>query len=238
MIDVALVAWPRHLDRMRYFQDTVEKLKKNLHASRHQLNYYCSAESAEVNDVARSWMQTFCNLHEITLKWQKPTPDFGTNMNSALEMGRGDYKFLVLDDWELLQPLDISGYARFLSHASEFGIVRFGWSPRKEVTIFGGTVCRGPHMVEILPESVYPYGDHPHLRRSSYKEEFGPYFEGGNLGKPEVHLGGQLRLRKVRIAATPSRYFGHIGEVSSVEEHWSKETKSEIQWDGTPDETH
>lgn len=231
LIDVCFVAWPRHVDRMRYFERTVTLLKKCLLASRHELRYVCSAESWSVTAEGAAWMEAKCRELGIWLSWRIAEPNFGSNMNRALELGTGSHRFLVLDDWDIVGPLDLSPHCDFLDSNPRFAMVRYSWSPREHVTRWKGPV-EGTDLNEIDMSSLYPYGDHPNLRRASYRDEFGPYFEGGDLGKPEINLGGILRRDGWRIAATRERMFLHSGHVSSVEEHWGP--GATIQHEGVP----
>lgn len=215
-IDVALVAWPNHPRRMAYFRRTLAALKKNLSASRHALRWVCSSESQ--HDPARTWhgeeLEAMCREHGIGLHWRIGKAALGANMNAALRLCAAPLIFLVQDDYELLEPLDLSPGADFLLRHGEVDLVRYSYflDPHSG-TRFEGSLD-GWRRVDI--DGPWPYGDDPHLRRPDFVDKWGWYLEKGRHGVSEYQMLLRLVHGRATIVAADRCYFGHFGEVASV----------------------
>ncbi len=229
MIAVCLVTWPRNADRVSYLERTVSALRVNLRHSGHIVRYVVSAESQDVPREFLAAVEDIVRPLQTRVIYRDGKADLGANMNAALKEGLSHHHcthaLLVQDDWVLMQPLDISPYADFLTGCREWGMVRFDWSLQEHhSTWMPDFEWHGFRMRELSPESTYFYGDQIQLRRASFPQEYGWFLEGGkNIGTAEVDFNSRLQQTKWRIATTPERMFEHCGTVSSVtrEERWA-----------------
>jgi hypothetical protein len=243
-IGVAIVTWPRSIERIQYFKRTMQAMFDNARASRHHLIYFASAERDGVSlnmqrDFYDSVLALFGGQRGDFFQWREGPANLGANMNAALTM-RGDppadYLLLLQDDWVLTQPVDLSPYCDFLDGFPRFSMVRFSWPevPRHDERAhwikfasardqpYGDmTIARDNRtIIRFLDNSsTYLYGDQPHLRRASYLEEFGPFKEGGDAGEPEVELCGRLKQQGWQVATSEKVLFEHCGDVSSMTTH-------------------
>ncbi len=212
-VDVALVTWPNHIQRWRYFQITALSLFAGLTGCK--IRYRCSAESRR--DPKHQWygeeLSAFCQQHDIQLQWHGK-PSLGGNMNSALRMCENDTILLVQDDCMLAYPLDLSGDAGLLQADRSVDMIRYQWPPKHSVNR-----CR------LLPRKDERrqfeltgrfYSDRPHLRRRDYMQKHGWYTTQGYHGKSEVDMADTLRANNAMILAAQQQYFVHFGHVSSV----------------------
>ncbi len=223
-IDVILVTWPNHPKRIDYFRRTADALRVRLIASRHVLRYRCSAESER--DPRSTWhgdeLAAYCSAFDIDLCWrpQGSPASLGANMNAACALAQSESFFLVQDDYELLEPLDLSPGADFLSAHPIVDLLRYSYYQHPE----HGTQFRGEldgwRLVDL--DGFWPYGDDPQLRRPSFIQRWGKYLEGDRHGASESDMLLRLVHRRLpgggraTIAAADRSYFGHFGEVAAV----------------------
>lgn len=212
-IDLILVTWPNHPKRVAYFRRTVAALKRNLSATRHAVRWLCSAES--LPDPSHPWqgddLEAVCRAESIVLSWRHEPPSLGGAMNTALRLAAADLIFLVQDDWELLEPVDLSDGADLLTEHRDVDLVRYSF-PAHMTSLVGE--LHGWPLVDL--RAPWPYGDDPALRRRDFTQKFGWYLEGGRHGGSESDMVRRLVKGGARIVATPRPLFGHFGEVASV----------------------
>jgi len=220
-IDVAMVTWPNHPARLEYFERIVKSLRDGLTASRHELRFFCSAESQR--DPDRTWcghdVEHLCDEYDISLSWRAETANLGANMNAAMAMCTAPMILLQQDDWRLAYPLDLSPGADFLAEAHTVDLLRYSWpeDPAMLPTIEdrrGGWENGGWRQIDI--DGKWPYGDDPHLRRRDFMHKFGWYYEGGGHGTASSTLMRFLVKQRATIAAVDKVHFKHCGPVSSV----------------------
>lgn len=207
-IDVVMLAWPNHPKRIEYFAKMIAALRSNLQASRHRLRYFCSAENER--DPHSGWfgedLKLICRVEDVALRWRAGGADLGANMNAALRMGSAPWQLLVQDDFQLMNPLDISEGVRFLTEHPDFAAVRYHWGLYS--TQFTGELG-GFKVVNI--DGPWPFSDAGQLRRRSFSTTYGEYLEGVVHGGSESAMCGVLKAARVKIAASPKPAFKHIG---------------------------
>lgn len=219
-IDVVLVTWPNHPKRIKYFARTMRALREKLSAARHVLRWLCSAESER--DPQSTWhgdeLESLCREWGIDLVWRPPPASLGGNMNTACKLARSEVFLLVQDDYQLLEPLDLSPGAEFMAAHPGVDLLRYSYYQHPQHgTQFAGELD-GWRLVNL--DGYWPYGDDPQLRRPLFALRWGKYLEGGRHGMSESEM--LLRLvrgvdsRRPVIAAADRCYFGHFGEVAAV----------------------
>lgn len=221
MIDVLLVTWPNHAKRIAYFRRTLAALTSRLTASRHTLRYLCSAESQR--DPQSTWhgdeLEALCREHDIALTWRPAgaQASLGAGMNAALRLATAPTLFLVQDDYELLEPLDLSPGAELLVARPAIDLIRYSYFTHPEHgTKFLGALPGAPGFRQVDIHGTWPYGDDPHLRRPDFMDRHGWYVEGGNHGVSEGDMLHRLVRNRAAIAAPDRCYFGHFGEIAAV----------------------
>lgn len=214
-IDVVLVTWPNHPQRLEYLQTTLASLAGGLTASRHELRYLCSSESAR--DPDSTWhgdeLQELCNDVHMPLYWHDGPASLGAGMNAALRACTSDLVLLVQDDYILTEPLDLSPGADALLADPLIDMIRYRYyiGPPYS-TQFEGERC-GFRCVKM--DGPWPYGDDPHLRHVRMMQRHGWYVEGvGHASEGEMLH--RLKHQDAHILAADRLYFEHIGSVSAV----------------------
>ncbi len=214
-IDVNLVTWPNHPKRLEYFRDTVEALQANLTASRHAIKYHCSADSQR--DDRHRWyggkLVAACNAYGVELAWRHEAANLGANMNAALRLGSSDTVLLVQDDWRLLEPLDLSPGIEFMEGGGA-DLLRYSYPDEDQMR--PTFVPHEDGWRRIVLTDRWPYGDDPHLRRRSFMDRWGHYFEGGSHGTASATMMRTLVDGGADIAAADRCYFRHFGDVTAV----------------------
>jgi len=220
-IDVAMIAWPNHPDRVQYFRQTMEAIQKHLTASRHTLRFYCSAESER--DPKHQWcgheLEQLCNDYDITLVWRDAPANLGANSNHVLAMCSAPTILYQQADWLLRYPLDLSPGSDFMVENPDVDLLRYSWpeDPKMLPTIEdrgGGWANGGWRQIDI--NGMWPYGDDPHLRRRDFFWKHGWYFEGGRHGTASGTMMRWLVKHRAVIAAADKCYYSHFGAVSAV----------------------
>jgi hypothetical protein len=214
-IDVVLMTWPNHPRRIEYFRRTLAALRKHLTASRHELRWLVSSETER--DPASTWhgdeLATICQAEGMPLHWHEGPASLGAGMNASLQACTSSLIFLVQDDYELLEPLDLSAGADLLSELPHVDMIRYSYYTHPtHGTQFDGMIGE---FRRVKTDGPWPYGDDPHLRSTRMTDRHGWYTEGiGHAAE------GDMVHRLVRgraIIAAPDRcYFGHFGQVASV----------------------
>jgi len=215
-IDVVIVTWPNHPERLRYFCRTLAALRNHLTASRHALHFLVSSESE--HDPDNVWcgddLEEICQETNIPLFWHDGPASLGAGMNAALQACTAPTIFLVQDDYELLYPLDLSPGAEMLSWRPDVDLIRYTvFTPPTGGTEFTQTQLNGFREVNI--SGPWPYGDEPHLRTPRMVERHGWYNEAIGHGAESDMVHRLVRNRAV-IYAADKCYFGHRGQVSAV----------------------
>jgi hypothetical protein len=215
-MDVILVTWPNHPRRIEYFHRTVTGLRQKLTASRHLLRWLCSAESEQ--DPESTWhgdrLEALCREWDIDLSWRAPPASLGGNMNAGCKLARAEVFLLVQDDFELLEPLDLSPGAEFMARHPVVDLLRYSYYQHPQYgTQFAGEI-EGWRLVNI--DGFWPYGDDPQMRRPLFQHRWGPYIEDCRHGASEGDMLHRLVAGRATIAAADRSYFGHFGEVSAV----------------------
>lgn len=215
-VDVNLVTWPNHPARWEYFLRTMLALQNHLTASRHEIRWYCSAETER--DPRHAWqgnrLEDFCGRYGIELAWHEGRANLGANMNAALRLGSSPTVLLVQDDWLLLRDLDLSPGVEFMD-AGGAELLRYSFPDNDLMRpTFHG---HEDGWLRIDLRGRWPYGDDPHLRRRDFVETYGWYLEGGGHGTASATLMRTLMLLCADIAvADRSSYFRHFGDVTAV----------------------
>jgi hypothetical protein len=215
-IDVVLVTWPNHPKRIKYFARTMRALREKLTATRHVLRYRCSAESE--SDPQSTWhgddLEALCRDWDITLAWRPPPASLGGNMNAACKLAESEVFLLVQDDFQLLDPLDLSSGAEFMARHPTVDLLRYSYYQHPQHgTQFAGEL-EGWRLVDV--DGYWPYGDDPQMRRPLFQHRWGLYLEDCQHGASEGDMLHRLVAGRATIAAADRSYFGHFGEVSAV----------------------
>ena len=214
MIDVVLVTWPNHPARFAYFCDCLNALQKHLSASRHEIRWLCSAESER--DPAAEWhgeqLTAVCEKFDIELHWREGKAGLGENMNAAIRLCDSPLIFLVQDDFYLLEPLDLSDGAEYMTEHVEVDLMRYSWPGDDRVTL----TLEGDGTRRFALDGGWPYGDDPHMQRQDFTARWGHYLEGVKHGDSEGDMIRRLINGNANIAAADKSYFGHAGSVSAV----------------------
>jgi len=216
MIDVALVTWPNHPARFEYFKKCLAALHEKLNATRHQLRFFCSAESER--DPTRPWLgdelEDLCRELEIALAWRNEKANLGGNMNSALSLCSAPTILLQQDDWMLGYPLDLSPGADFLVANRDVDILRYSWPDNDRMRPTFAASPDGWRRIDM--RGKWPYGDDPHLRRPDFMEKWGWYYDLGGHGTASATLMRKLRMGNADIRVADRCYYAHGGPVTSV----------------------
>ncbi len=214
-IDLVLVTWPNHPQRMVYLRHCVETLRSRLSATGFRLRWLCSSETDR--DPASTWhgeeLEAFCRQESIRLTWHEGPASLGAGMNAAVASTAAPLVFLVQDDFELREPLDLAPGATLLLSRPEVDLVRYSYPQHLGCKFVEGGEIDGFRRFDL--HGPWPYGDEPHLRRRDFTKKFGTYKE--DIGHQAE---GDMLWRLVRmgavIVAADHPYFGHVGAISAV----------------------
>ena len=137
-------------------------------------------------------------------------------MNAAIRQATAPVYLLDQDDFQLLEPLDLSPGAELLIARPDVDIIRYSYYCHPlHGTKFNGKID-GWRQVNL--SGTWPYGDDPQMRRLDFTERHGWYLEGGRHGMSEGEMLHRLIKNNAVIVADDRSYFGHIGEVAAVPE--------------------
>ena len=215
MIDVALVTWPNHPLRLKYFRATVDALWRNLTACRHKLQFVCSAETAR--DTDSQWMgddlQAYCEEHGINLHWRDAKPNLGANMNNAIRLCSAPLILVQQDDWILDHPLDLSPGADFITGRRSVDLLRYCWPDNDRMRPTFIDQPDGWRRIDM--RGRWPYGDEPHLQRQDFVTKWGKFLEGGHHASASSALMAKLRRGNANIRVADKNYYHHFGQISS-----------------------
>jgi hypothetical protein len=228
MIAICIPTWPNSPERLEYFDRTCQTLRERLTATGHELVYFASSEAQDVpRDLAQELVR-LCQKYRVKLTIRHQPANLGANMNAALRLGldaHPQYVFMCQDDWLITEPLDLAPYCRLLDETENVvAMVRFCWSAHPEhsqpigpqVFTVDDITCR-----QFQHDKSFRYGDQPQLRRAQFPREYGWFVEGGNMGRPEFEMQGVLRDRHLITVGSPTKYFEHLGTVSTVADHYA-----------------
>lgn len=212
LIAIALVTWPNHPARMDLLRRNLVALRDRLTASRHRLTFVASSETAGVTGATiaecRDLVAEFAGPEGCAFGARDRASDLGANMNGAVALAHAagaDCTLLLQDDFELLQPLDLSDSADFLAAHPEFCAVRYEFP----FTRFVGPLGDGFQEADKL--GPWLFSDGPHLRPRWFVERIGQYVPGLPHGGQEVEMWHRLRASPYRVAATLEPLFWHAG---------------------------
>lgn len=216
-IDVVLMSWPNHPVRLTYFIRMFSSLVRNLTASRHPMRFLCSSETER--DPKCKWcgseLETICKDAGIELKWHEGPASLGAGMNAAIRACSSPIIFLVQDDYELLEPLDLSPGADLLLKDENLDMIRYSYPPKQYGIVLYESPYFGFHRVST--HHAWCYGDDPQLRHKRMIQRYGWYREGiGHASEGDMVQ--RLASQHATILAPDHTYFGHFGTVSAVPE--------------------
>jgi len=218
-IDVVLMTWPNHIKRIEYFNRTWHALRTKLTATEHGLRYVCSSESER--DPQHAWqgeaLQAFCDDNHVPLVWRSGPASLGAGMNAAIRAAQSDLFFLVQDDYELAEPLDLSPGADFIDTHRGVDAIRYQWPEPAEV--FGWRLLEyvaGWRRFDVTAK--WCFGDNPFLARKDFVQRHGWYVEGVGHASEGMMLHRVVEDKAVILAADRP-YFNHFGNVSAVPAH-------------------
>ncbi len=214
-IDVAMMTWPNHPERFRYFSETCEAMNRFLRASRHELRFFCSAETQ--HDPNFAWfgsdLEEVCSEYGITLAWRDENPNLGANMNAAIKMCSAELIYVQQDDWRLLDHVDLSPGADYLMAHRDVDLLRYSWPDNDRMRPAFLDTEDGFRHIDL--RSTWLYGDDPHLRRRDFMDKWGWYLEGGHHASASSTLMTKLRRGRARIAVADKCYYGHFAQISA-----------------------
>lgn len=215
-LDVVLVTWPNHPERMGYFRENALCLRDNLTATGYDIVLKASAETQRDPDCP--WhgdeLEAFCRDQSIQLHWRTDCKaGLGENMNHAMSLASSDVFLLVQDDWILDRPLDLGPGADFLTGRPDVAMIRYSW-PGDLPTFLD--MPDGWRRLDL--EGRWPYGDDPSLRRRDFMERYGGYAENVPHGTSEGRMLRSLVAAGADIRANAVCCFRHAGRVPAVPE--------------------
>jgi len=216
-ICIAIVTWPTHPARLRYFIRCISAVVRDVTATRHSISYVCSSESEE--DPRAQWcgreLETAADVLGIEVYWREPPAHLGRNMNAAFRLGceRGRYVLMMQDDWMLRYPLDLSPGIDLLDKHDDVDVVRYSFPPETMGLRTDGKL-HGWAKVDV--HGNWPYGDDPHIRRHSFGDRFSLHKEEGPHGISDPYLNGLYRKNNAQVVLADRRYFGQCSSISSV----------------------
>jgi glycosyl transferase family 2 len=143
----------------------------------------------------------------------------GRGMNTCLMdlWAKGVELFIAMeDDWELIQPLDLTPYVKLLMDHEEYGMVRFGYMAANLLLY---TISEeGKILYRVEPnEETYRFTGHPSLRHKRFHEHYGYYDEGLTPGMTELSMAGKTNAKSpgpyIVLSGDYNCYgaFAHIG---------------------------
>ncbi len=143
----------------------------------------------------------------------------GRSMNLGMQLcsQRAEFILWLEDDWELVQPFDLSPCVQLLQERGDIGMVRLGYiSPGITGDLVSGA---GRLWWRLQKGPTYTFTGHAALRHKRFVEAYGHYQEGLTPGETELYMCGTFNNRPGPTVALPAwtgewGVFGHIGSES------------------------
>lgn len=143
----------------------------------------------------------------------------GHSMNLGMEacLKRADYILWLEDDWELVQPFDLTPCVKLLEERQDIGMVRLAYiSPGIEAQLVSGA---GRLWWKLHKGPTYTFTGHASLRHRRFCEAYGPYPSGLTPGETELAMCGKFNNSDGPAVALPAWTgewgpFHHIGSES------------------------
>lgn len=146
---------------------------------------------------------------------------YGRNVNLASQVthSMADYVLMVEDDWQLLQPLELTPYIEDLESERSIDCIRLGYMSWTQP--LRGTCVAAQNYKYLLLDATSPephvFAGHPRLERVSYQREVGAWPEGMDPNQTEFVVAHMERARHGvawRLGVDPREGYGlfaHIG---------------------------
>ncbi len=214
-IEVALTAWTNNPARLSYFSMTMQALRDNLTASRHNLTRILVC-SEELTDEYQWPFEKLCQRFGVDLHYHPEPAEIGRNHNFKLGHERATYVLSTECDCHLTKPIDISDDIDFLEANHEFLMVRY----KASFTTRMQTLA--PGLTELAPKSSWPYSNMAHLRHRERFATLGPYAEDVGWGGQEIYMGRTISRSGFRLAFREPGVFEHIGRFAAHQDRWPK----------------
>lgn len=212
-IELTFTCWPQAVQRLGYFRQTVEALRKHLVLGGLKLDWSVWVELEGVPAENKAAIDLLCVEYGIVPHFWPGQANLGQNLNAMVKGGTSDYVLQVQDDWALNAPLDLRReLALFLEHPN-LQMIRYAWQPHRLTAPFAGHLT--PERA-IFP-AIFPdlYSDNPFLARRSWLKQLGPQPHDSGPGR-EMRLADKARKLGGMIAGSTTQLFTHIGEVSTI----------------------
>lgn len=204
--------------RTAYALQTVKAVKANL-SHTGGLKWYVTDDGSEASHVqqiqAEIGAENIAGIHSRRIS-------YGACANVAQRFANANGYDLTLwleDDWELMQPLDLTPYAAVLEQHQDVGMVRLGRLPPWldcHTDAYDGYIYL--HFQNSTP---YAFSGNPSLRHRRFSELFGVYPEREQPGETERIYDSYIRATKGDIKIVRPVDLGtygpwrHIGDVKS-----------------------
>jgi hypothetical protein len=217
MLTLVILTWPNHPTRWQYFNTCISRALREITCKDFEMHVKCVSESER--DPLHNWygdhLKLFCESRNIPLAFREGKADLGSAMNFANRASQTKYTMILQDDFYLERPIDLSEGIRTLEDNPNIDFIRYSY-PAHLVSFKGSF-----HSWRILDEQKdWPYGDDPHLRRSTFAQKFGHYKEQERHGASESHMAHSVKVNKATILTTEEPMFGHYGNTPSVIREW------------------
>ena len=213
-ICVAVTAWPRTTDRVRYLTQTLKALRRNLTASGLKIRWLCSSESARIPAAARRQQETACDDAGFELLYHPRSPRLGRHVNWMVKQIRAAYVFYVQDDWVLTEPLDLAGCVAFFETYTEYQYVRYcRWL---YAHVPGDALT--DHFVALASDIADRFSHQPYMARRSFYDTVGPFDDEALTN--EAIMNERVKALGLPVAVRVPFVFQHIGRTSSMPDRY------------------
>lgn len=208
---VIVSANPNKPERLNYLTSCLASLRDRLRHHGQPVECYCVAESPG-RGLADSFYGRLRDYDVVCGHVpRKPAPNLAVSLNHAFRTFAERPILYVQDDYELVQPLDLTQDIAYLGANFFVGCIRYC---RCDSTALGEV----DWCYEWLDSNYFPYYSHsPHLRRPRLHEYVGPFQEYQDHFQTEVEMSRRMAERPHRIVLRKQEYFRNLGQVSSLD---------------------
>jgi hypothetical protein len=214
-IDVGIIAWPRHSERLEYLERCIRRLRTYLECQ-DEVRFLCSAEAAECTREQRKLADRICRAYRVDLFCHHPPPSVGGNINNLFEHMQTRHLFLAEEDRLLTRKLDLRPGLELLRKYKDFALINYSTNKAKELCLRGESGINEFRFVS--KDSPWAAVNMQILFQCEFDLKWGKYSvhkHDPDFAEREMNV--RLKCEGAVTLYVPEQYFIHCGDVSAID---------------------